>query len=73
MTVKMVAVDPSNIAAIGHGEGGLHVQFKNGGTYRYPTVTAAEHQALMNSPSKGRHLSANIVGKHKHEKVADAH
>jgi len=72
MTVKMVSVESSNIAAIGHGEDGLHVQFKNGGVYRYSTVTAAEHQALMASASKGKHLSANIIGKHKHEKMPHA-
>lgn len=72
MTVQMIPVQSSNITHIGHDETGLHVHFKGGGKYRYPTVTAAEHQALMAAESKGKHLRANIVGKHKPERLDNA-
>ena len=47
-TVKAVAHDPAT--------GNMYVQFHSSDTiYTVPDVTAAQHQAFMDSPSKGKH------------------
>jgi hypothetical protein len=56
----MVPVKSSNVKAIGYDPdtGEMGVQYKSGDTvYTHPNITAARHQALMDSPSKGKHLA----------------
>jgi hypothetical protein len=69
--MDMKPVTSSNIESIGHDPDTnmLAVQFKNGGLYHYHDVDADKHKALISAPSIGKHLYANIRGKHEHSKV----
>ena len=71
--MKRTPVKSGNVAEIGHDpdSGTLEVKFSNGGVYRYVGVDADKHAALMQAPSVGRFLNANIKGVHKHTKVAE--
>lgn len=42
----------------------LHVTFGNGKIYTYSGVSADKHKEMMQSPSLGSYLHANIAGKH---------
>lgn len=57
--MEMVAVESSNVAAIGYdtNNGLMRVEFKNGVVYSYPNVEPREHTALMGAVSKGAHLA----------------
>lgn len=66
--VDMKPVDSSNVAAVGYepgekGEGVLHVQFKNGGRYRYQGVSPAHHEDLIGAKSIGSHFYNHVAGK----------
>jgi len=65
----MHKVRSSSIAAIGHDGKAMHVQFSTGETYRYPTASQKDAQALMQAPSIGKHFLAHIQNKHKGTKV----
>jgi hypothetical protein len=60
--MNMIAVQSSNIAAIGYEpeSGVMHVRFKDGSTYAHPDTTPAEYRAFMASSSKGAHHAANF-------------
>ena len=62
--------DSSTISEIGHDPdtGTLEVKFHNGGVYQYAGVDADKHAALMQAPSAGKFLHANIKGVHKFSK-----
>ena len=57
-------VASSNIDALAHTSEGLYVRFKNGGTYFYEGVTAAEHEALAKAESIGAHFAGQIRRKY---------
>lgn len=66
--VDMKPVDSSNVAAVGYepgekGEGVLHIQFKNGGRYRYQGVSPTHHEDLIGAKSVGSHFYNHIAGK----------
>ena len=63
--VTMEPVSSAAMKAVGHDPASntLWVQFPAGKHYSYPDVSAAEHQAMMASPSKGKHL-ARFFAKH---------
>jgi KTSC domain len=52
----------TSIQAIGYDADAkeLHVQFHSGTTYTYPGISPEQHQAFVNSDSKGRHFQAHI-------------
>lgn len=62
----MVPVESSNIKAVGHLEGEklLRIEFMSGGKADYYPVSKEEYEALIASPSKGRHF-ANRIKAHK--------
>lgn len=66
---EMTPVQSSNIAAIGHGDGGLYVQFHTGSVYRYPTCDRQHHNELLAAVSVGSHFQRNIRPAHKGERV----
>ena len=63
--VDMKPVDSSNVAAVGYEPDSnvLHVQFKNGGRYRYQGVSPAHHEDLIGAKSVGSHFYNHIAGK----------
>lgn len=60
--IKMQGVESSAIKAIGHHPETktLRVEFVSGGVYDYPDVTVEDHQAILDSESKGRHIAKHI-------------
>jgi hypothetical protein len=59
--MKRSPVNSSSIRSVGFEEGfGLEVEYKNGGVYHYPGVSADEHRDLMAAPSIGSHFATRI-------------
>ena len=50
--IRSVGYDPSSLT--------LEVEFSHGGIYHYLNVPERLHLGLMNAPSKGKYLYANI-------------
>lgn len=67
MAIKLEPVKSSNIDAIGHDSVNdeLHIQFKTGGTFVYPGVSAEKHAALIGADSVGKHFRNSIMPYHK--------
>jgi KTSC domain len=61
--VKMTPVESSAVASIGHDPelNELHVNYKNGGRYIFPDVTADHHTELLKAQSIGKHLNTLVV------------
>jgi hypothetical protein len=61
----------SNVAAVGYDAESqvLRVRFHSGAEYEYDGVPAEHHQALLASPSKGKHLARNIRGQYATRKL----
>lgn len=55
-------VQSSNVAAIGYDDASntLEVEFNNGAVYQYFGVPANLYNLMMEAPSKGQFLNANI-------------
>jgi hypothetical protein len=68
-TLTMTPVTSSNIAAVGHDGSALYVQFQNGGLYRYPSVGADHHAALLSASSPGQYFHQKVKSTHKGERV----
>lgn len=70
--VEMVPVESKAIHSVGYDPDSatLHVKFHSGATYHYPGVTPEQHQALLQSDSKGRHFQQHIRGKFDHKRAA---
>lgn len=68
-TIAMSGVKSSQIDSIGHHGETLAVKFKNGGTYHYEGVTAAQFAAMQKANSVGSYLHQHIKPKHKFTKV----
>lgn len=66
--IQFVSVESSNVAAVAYNEKEqkLFVEFKNGSRYFYQPVPQTVYMALLESPSKGRFLSAEIIGRYKY-------
>lgn len=59
----------SNIAATAHDGSALFVKFKNGGVFKYPGVSADEHQAMLKADSVGSHFHRHVKAKYSGSKV----
>jgi hypothetical protein len=70
--ILMRPVESSNVESIGHAVDTLRVKYKNGDTYEYAGVTAAEFAEAEKSPSVGRYLAANIKPFHAARKLEKA-
>lgn len=66
------AVKSSSAEAAGHDGQALFVRFKNGKTYRYPSVNRDDYARLMGADSFGKHLQGQIIPRHKGELVEPA-
>ena len=52
----------------------LYLRFRNtGAVYRYFEFTAADHQAFLNSDSKGRYFRSHIRDHFRYERMAKLH
>ena len=62
----MQEVKSSTIAAVGYDRESkeLTIRFIHGGEYLYRGVSEAEHKALMDAPSIGKHFHAHIRQKY---------
>ena len=61
--MTMTPVKSTNVAAIGYDPARreLGVQYHSSDTvYTHPNVSAEQHKALMDAPSKGAHLAAHF-------------
>lgn len=67
--VELTPVDSSNVAAVGHKDNTLYVEFKHGGLYRYFNVPAETYQAMLAADSVGKFLNAEVKPKHGYELV----
>lgn len=67
--VELTPVESSNVAAVGHQDNTLYVEFKHGGLYRYFNVPAETYQAMLAADSVGKFLNAEIKPKHGYELV----
>lgn len=69
--VEMIAVESSNVAAVGYDEATkkLKVEFKNGSSYTYSDVPKEKAQAIVGAESVGKYLNANIKPHHPFEKA----
>lgn len=72
MSVEMITVVSSNIAAIGYDKDNqdVHVQFIAGSEYIYKGVPEHEFQALLNSQSLGSYLHRNFKNVYAYERIA---
>lgn len=69
--MDMVAVESSNIAAIGYDVNSsvLEIEFKNGSAYEYYDVPQYEHDNLMGAESKGKYANAYIYKRYRQQKI----
>lgn len=71
MEIQRIPVVSSNVASVGYDsqQRVLEVEFTGGGVYRYSDVPPEVFLDLMDAPSVGKHLNANIKGRYQHTKV----
>lgn len=66
----MVAVESSNVSAVGYEDAGnLLVDFKNGSSYRYKDVPRHVYEALATASSVGSMLAESVRGKFEFERI----
>lgn len=61
MPLVLTPVKSSNIEAVGHHGGNLHVRFKGGAEYVYEGVPAEMHKEMIEAESIGGHFRAKIM------------
>jgi len=72
-SVILKEVQSSNITHVGY-DGAtqtLFIRFRNSGTYRYDGVSAAQHKALVESKSIGKHFHEAIRSRFEGVKLPD--
>ena len=64
--MNWLPVESKMIAQIGYDEETqvLGIQFASGAIYEYDSIPPEEHEALLNSPSVGKHFNAHIKPQH---------
>lgn len=61
--IELRPVKSGAIEAIGHAGDTMRIRFRSGGTYDVDGISAADHQAFLDAPSKGRHFHQNFSGR----------
>lgn len=64
MNEVLTPVESSNIAAVGHTDGTLTVQFKSGAIYDYADVPSEVFEEFVSADSVGRYFNQNLVGRY---------
>lgn len=69
--VEMIPVESSNVAAVGYHEDvkDIHVQFKNGSTYKYGNVPKEVYEQLVGAASVGGFLNSQIKPNYSCERI----
>lgn len=69
--ITFVPVESSSIAGVCYDNNTqtLYVAFKNGSRYFYRPVPEPVYTALLNAPSKGRYLNAQIMGRYRYGSI----
>jgi len=72
MSVEMIPVSSSNVAAVGYDADNLivHVQFLSGTEYIYKGVSQPEFNGLVNAPSVGSYLHRNYKNVYPYERIS---
>jgi len=72
MSVDMISVVSSNIAAIGYDKENqnVHVQFIAGSEYIYKGVPEHEFQTFLHAQSLGSHLHRNFKNVYAYERIS---
>ena len=72
MSVEMISVSSSNLAAVGYDVENqiVHVQFLNGFEYIYKGVPQHEFDGLLNAPSLGSYLHRNYKNVYPYERIS---
>lgn len=60
--MNMILVESSNVESVGYDGSTLYVSFRSGSEYAYDGVPYEIYKGLLDSPSKGRYLHANVYG-----------
>lgn len=68
-TIYMQPIGSGHIKALGHNDGNLYVEFKNGDRYEYTDVPHKLYEDGLKSASAGKWLHSEIKGKFKHRKL----
>lgn len=69
--ITFVPVESSSVAGVCY-DGRtqtLYVAFKNGSRYFYQAVPEPVYTGLLNAPSKGRYLNAQVIGRYKYGSI----
>ena len=69
--IMMHSVKSSQASQVGYdpATNTLAVELKKGGIYHYAGVSHEAYSELLKADSFGKHLRANVIGKHKHTKL----
>ncbi len=72
MSVEMIQVSSSNIAAIGYDKESetVQVQFLNSAKYVYKGVPQHEFDGLLNAPSVGSYFNRNFKNIYPYERIS---
>ena len=72
MSIEMIPVSSSNIAAVGYDNQNeiVHVQFFNGTEYIYKGVPQYEFDGLLNAHSVGSYLNRNYKNFYPYERIS---
>ncbi|CAC9531336.1 hypothetical protein [uncultured Gammaproteobacteria bacterium] len=72
MSIQMIQVSSSNIAAVGYDEQNeiVHVQFLNNTEYIYKGAPQHEYEGLLNAPSVGSYLNRNFKNFYPYERIS---
>ena len=64
-------VRSSSVASIGYDGGArvLEVEFSNGSVYQYVDVPTGVYESLMQAPSIGRYMHANVRDRYRYTQV----
>ncbi len=67
--MRMMPLRSSNLAAAGHEDETLEIEFTDGGLYRYFGVPDPVFQGLLAAPSAGRYFHNQIKGRYRFQRL----
>nr|DAH96251.1 MAG TPA: KTSC domain [Caudoviricetes sp.] len=69
ISMQMIPVASSNLAAVGYADNTLWISFHSGGIYEYSNVPQSVYESLMNAPSKGKYFHAYIKRSYPYRRI----
>jgi hypothetical protein len=67
--MRMIGIHSTNLAAAGHDDGVLEVEFLDGGLYRYLGVPRSVFDGLFRAHSAGSYFNQQIKGRFQVERL----